>query len=565
MPKEYDRGAVGQSRPGTTDSRGGDGESSDPVYVFVTGGVMSGLGKGITAASLGRLLLDRGYSVDAVKVDPYLNVDAGTMAPAEHGEVYVLNDGTEVDLDLGNYERFLQTDMAAGNNITTGKVYQTVIEKERSGDYLGETVQIIPHITDEIKEGIHKVAAGNDFCLIEVGGTVGDIEGMPFLESIRQLKTELGESKFLLAHVTLIPHSPNGEQKTKPTQHSIKELRSIGIRPDMIVGRCSEPLTDRTKEKIALFGDLPTGAVISNSDVEDIYRAPLQLRVEGFDEFVLENVNPPARVGAGEPSTGGRPQPPSESDWEKVVSAPKGGEISIALVGKYEIEDSYMSVVEAVNHAAMNVGVDVELNHVLSEGVTDPTNVEEIATADGVIIPGGFDERGVGGKISTAEYARRHDIPTLGLCLGFQVMVIEYARNVCGLTQAHSTEFDDSTPHPVIAVMPEQYDVEELGGTMRLGSYTATVKEGTLAESLYGESVSGRHRHRYEVNPEYIERLESPDTHLRFSAQMNNRMEIVELDNAAFYFGTQFHPEYGSRPTDPRPAYVEFLRTARRQ
>lgn len=543
-------------------------ESTSPKYVFITGGVMSGLGKGITAASLGRLLIDRGYDVTAIKIDPYLNVDAGTMSPGEHGEVYVLNDGTEVDLDLGNYERFLDIEMASANNITTGKVYQHVIQKEREGGYLGDTVQIIPHITDEIQDRIKRVANGHDICLIEVGGTVGDIEGMPFLESIRQLKQSLPNSQFALVHVTLIPHSPNNEQKTKPTQHSIKELRGSGVQPDIIVGRCTEPLNAKTKEKIALFADIPKERVISNPDVEDIYQAPLQLYQEGFDTEVLQQltIDLDQTDTTGSITTNTKNTEPSksqsviqESDWHKTVTAPRNKTTNITLLGKYKIEDSYMSVIEAVHHAGMNTNTNVAVTRRTTD---DTTNIASMLNeTDGLIIPGGFDNRGVETKIQALEYARKNDIPTLGLCLGFQLMVIEYARNVCGLTDAHSTEFDADTSYPVIDIMPEQYDVEGLGGTMRLGEYTADVVPGTKAHEFYGNTVSGRHRHRYELNPEYIDELTKHDTDhtIVFSAETNNRKEIVEIPEHTYYFGTQYHPEYSSRPTNPEPTFTELI------
>jgi len=519
-------------------------------FIFVTGGVMSGLGKGITAASLGRLLEDAGFDVTAVKIDPYLNVDAGTMNPFQHGEVYVLDDGAEVDLDLGNYERFLGIDMTADNNITTGKVYQDVIEKERAGDYLGKTVQIIPHVTDNIKRRIREVADGHDICIIEVGGTVGDIEGMPFLESLRQFRTEESADDFLLTHVTLVPYSKNGEQKTKPTQHSVKELRSIGLQPDILVGRCEDPLRDNPREKIALFCDVPTDAVMSNPDVEDIYRVPEVLEDEGFDEYVMEQLN-----------LSDDALPPGDRDrsWRDRVSADCTREVNIALVGKYDLEDAYMSVYESLKHAGMELGVDVNTTWVHAENVEDsPAALRDV---DGIIVPGGFGGRGVEGKIRAAQFAREHDIPYLGLCLGFQVAVIEYARNVLGFTAAHSTEFDEDTPDPVIDIMPEQYDVEDLGGTMRLGAYTAALESGTLADALYdGDTCKGRHRHRYEVNPDYIDRLE--DGPLTFSGTMNNRMELLEYDNHPFFFGTQFHPEYRSRPEAPSPAFVGLVQAA---
>ncbi|WP_302083786.1 CTP synthase [Salinibaculum rarum] len=522
-------------------------ETLGDKFVFVTGGVMSGLGKGITAASLGRLLENAGFDVTAVKIDPYLNVDAGTMNPFQHGEVYVLDDGAEVDLDLGNYERFLDVEMTAANNITTGKVYQDVIEKERSGEYLGKTVQIIPHITDNIKKRIREVAEGHDVCIIEVGGTVGDIEGMPFLEALRQFQTEEASDDFLLTHVTLLPYSEAGEQKTKPTQHSVKEVRSIGLQPDIIVGRCEDQLEEKPREKIALFCDVPTDAVISNPDVDEIYEVPEVLEAEGFGEYVME------QLGIADDAY---PEDDRDYRWRDRVTAERTDSVEIALVGKYGMDDAYMSVYEALRHAGMELNTSVETRWVHAEDITD--SVQSLTGVDGIIVPGGFGERGVGGKIRAAQYARENDVPYLGLCLGFQVAVIEYAQNVLGLTAAHSTEFDEDTPHPVIDIMPEQYDVENLGGTMRLGAYTAAIESDSLADTLYtGDTCEGRHRHRFEVNPDYIDRLEAGQ--LTFSGEMNNRMELVEYAKHPFFFGTQFHPEYNSRPLSPSPAFVGLV------
>ena len=521
-----------------------------PKFVFVTGGVMSGLGKGITAASTGRLLENAGFDVTAVKIDPYLNVDAGTMNPYQHGEVYVLNDGGEVDLDLGNYERFLDEDMSFDQNITTGKLYKNVIEKERAGDYLGKTVQIIPHITDDIKRRIREAAAGHDVCLIEVGGTVGDIEGGPYYEAIRQFTHEENEEDVLLAHVTLVPFSKNGEQKTKPTQHSVKELRSIGLQPDIVVGRCEEKLDPDTKEKIALFCDVPREAVFSNPDVEDIYHVPLVVEEEGLDEHVMERLDiedaaQPAAERAGW--------------WRDVVTREKSGTVKVALVGKYALEDAYLSIHEALKHAGLEHGVEVEVLWVDAEEMAN-THQRRVREADAIVVPGGFGTRGTREKIDAARYARENEVPYLGLCLGFQMAVIEYARNVLGLEGAHSTEMVPETPHPVIGLLPEQYDVEDLGGTMRLGAHATEIQPGTLAAELYGESCTERHRHRYEVNPEYIDDLEAEG--LRFSGRANNRMEVLELDDHPFFFGTQFHPEFRSRPGRASPPFVGLLDAA---
>ncbi|KAB7519686.1 glutamine hydrolyzing CTP synthase [Halosegnis rubeus] len=517
-------------------------------FIFVTGGVMSGLGKGITAASTGRLLANAGFDVTAVKIDPYLNVDAGTMNPYQHGEVYVLKDGGEVDLDLGNYERFLDIDMTFDHNITTGKTYQHVIEKERAGDYLGKTVQIIPHITDDIKRRIREAAEGSDVCIIEVGGTVGDIEGMPYLEALRQFAHEEDDGDILFTHVTLVPYSQNGEQKTKPTQHSVKELRSIGLQPDILVGRADDELEPHTKEKIALFCDVPTDAVFSNPDVPDVYQVPLVVEDEGLDQYVME------RLDLAEEAL---PESARENEWRELVTQETTGEVDIALVGKYDLEDAYLSVHEALKHAGLDQGVDVNVLWVDAEEMTDDHR-DRLERADGLVVPGGFGARGTDGKIEAVRYAREHDVPFLGLCLGFQMAVIEFARNVCGLDRADSTEFEAETPHPVIAILPEQYEVEDMGGTMRLGAHETQIQEGTLAADLYGsDSCTERHRHRYEVNPEYIDELESAG--ITFSGRAGNRMEILELDDHPYFVGTQFHPEFRSRPGRASPPFVGLL------
>ncbi|UWG48781.1 CTP synthase (UTP-ammonia lyase) [Halanaeroarchaeum sp. HSR-CO] len=517
-------------------------------FIFVTGGVMSGLGKGITAASLGRLLTNAGFDVTAVKIDPYINVDAGTMNPYQHGEVYVLDDGGEVDLDLGNYERFLETDMAFDHNLTTGKIYQHVIERERAGDYLGKTVQIIPHVTDDIKRRIREAGEGHDVTIVEVGGTVGDIESMPFLESLRQFSDEQDDEDVIFAHVTLVPYAPNGEQKTKPTQHSVKELRSIGLRPDIVVGRCDDPLEPDVREKIALFCDVPTDAVFSNPDVEDIYHVPMVLEEEGMDEFVMDRLDlADAALPDAERSTA----------WRERVTTEATESVDIALVGKYDLRDAYMSVREALKHAGMQQAVDVEVAWVDAERMEDHHR-ERLRAADGVVVPGGFGSRGTDGKLEAIQYAREHDVPYLGLCFGFQLAVIEYARNVLGLEDANSTELDDETPDPVIDLLPEQYDLEDLGGTMRLGSHETQIDEGTIAHDLYeADSCMERHRHRYEVNPEYIDDLTAGE--LTFSGRAGNRMEILEMDDHPYFVGTQFHPEFTSRPTSASPPFVGLL------
>jgi CTP synthase len=517
-------------------------------FVFVTGGVMSGLGKGITAASTGRLLANAGFDVTAVKIDPYLNVDAGTMNPFQHGEVYVLKDGGEVDLDLGNYERFLDIDMTFDHNVTTGKVYREVIEKERAGDYLGRTVQIIPHITDDIKRRIREAAEGSDVCIVEVGGTVGDIEGMPYLEALRQFAHEEEDDDILFTHVTLVPYSKNGEQKTKPTQHSVKELRSIGLQPDILVGRCEDPLEEETREKIALFCDVPTGAVFSNPDVEDIYRVPLVVEDEGLDEYVLDHLGL-----AGE----ALPERQRDTTWRETVTRESEGKVEVALVGKYGLEDAYISIHESLKHAGLEKRVDVDRQWVHSEDLVDGHD-GQLAGVDGVVIPGGFGSRGTEGKIEAIRYCREQDIPLLGLCLGFQLSVVEFARNVLGLEGAHSAELDEDTPHPVIDLLPEQKEMDDMGGTMRLGAHETDLHEGTLARELYGASTcTERHRHRYEVNPEYIPDLEAAG--MVFSGTSGERMEVLELPDHSYFLGTQFHPEFRSRPTRASPPFVGFL------
>ncbi len=515
-------------------------------FIFVTGGVMSGLGKGITSASTGRLLKNAGLDVTAVKVDPYLNVDAGTMNPYQHGEVYVLKDGAEVDLDLGNYERFLDIDMTADHNITTGKVYQRVIEKERAGDYLGSTVQIIPHITDEIKRRIRTAAAGSDVCIVEVGGTIGDIEGMPFLEALRQFANEEDPADIIFVHVTLVPHSKNGEQKTKPTQHSVKELRSIGLQPDVVVGRCEERLEEQTKEKIALFCDVPVEAVFSNPDVEDIYHVPLTVEEEGLDRFVIDRL-----------ALADQTKPDGNTEWRELVTRETIDAIEVALVGKYALEDAYISIHEALKHAGLERAVAVDVKWVDSDAI-GPNEVEQLTDVDAIVVPGGFGSRGTEGKIETIGYARRERVPYLGLCLGFQLAVVEYARNVIGWSDAHSAEIDPDTDYPVIDILPEQHDLDDLGGTMRLGAHETTIAPGTQAAAIYeANSCLERHRHRYEVNPEYIETLEAAG--LSFTGRSGRRMEILELPDHPYFIGTQFHPEFRSRPGRASPPFVGLI------
>ncbi len=520
-------------------------------FIFVTGGVMSGLGKGITCASIGRLLVDMGYKVVPIKIDPYINIDAGTMNPFQHGEVYVLKDGTEVDLDLGHYERFIGVELTGDHNITTGKIYRNVIEKERRREYLGQTVQIIPHVTDEIKSWIRRVAeeSGADVCLVEIGGTVGDIEGMPFLEAVRQMKNELKHEDFMLIHVTLVPLDTGGEQKTKPTQHSVKELRSLGLQPDAIVGRCVEKLKPETKRKISLFCDVPVEAVISNENVEDIYEVPLKFREEKFDEYIIKRLKLEKR--------------PYKSEWEEIVKRLKSlkEEVTIAIVGKYtHVRDSYISIVEALKHGGIVAGCKVKINWIESEELESKENVE--IDGDGILVPGGFGRRGAEGKIKAIQYARENNIPFLGICFGFQLAVIEFARNVIGWEDANSGEFAKEG-HLVIDLLPEQKKVKELGGTMRLGEIEVTIVKGTLAYKLYGrEKVYERHRHRYEVNPEYIEDLKRHGLVVSGYSDGGRRVEIIEYPKNDFFIGTQFHPEFKSRPYDPSPIFVGFVKAS---
>ena len=523
-------------------------------YIVVTGGVMSGLGKGITAASVGRLLMKRGYKVTTIKIDPYINVDAGLMSPFQHGEVFVLKDGGEVDLDLGNYERFLDVELTRDHNITTGKVYKTVIEKERRGEYLGKTVQIIPHITDEIKMRIRTVArnSGCEICLIEVGGTVGDIEGMPFLEAMRQLRNEeMGNIAFV--HVTLAPMTTDGEQKTKPTQHSVKEMRSLGIQPDVVVVRCATPLRDETKSKISHFCDVPVAAVVSCHDVDDVYKVPLMMEEQDLPAYLMKML---------------RLYPLEENTlWEELVARMGAvkGQVKIAIVGKYTVasqstapmEDAYLSIREALKHAGIEAGAWPKISWIDAEELEQRAPKKILGDVDGILVPGGFGERGTEGKMRAIRYAREHGVPYLGICFGMQLAVVEFARNVVGLEGAGSTEFGDP-PHPVIAILPEQEGVVDMGATMRLGNYDAELREGSLAHRIYGAAtIAERHRHRYEVNPDYVKMIEEKG--MSFSGWNKNRMEIAEIPAHPFFFSSQFHPEMRSRPGRPSPPFLAFV------
>lgn len=527
--------------------------------IFVTGGVLSGLGKGITASSVGRLLKSRGLKVSAIKIDPYLNIDAGTMNPFEHGEVYVLDDGGEVDLDLGNYERFMDISLTREHNITTGKVYRSVIEKERRGDYLGKTVQIIPHITNEIKHRITKVArdTGADVVIVEMGGTVGDMESMPFMEAARQLGREVGrEENCMFIHTTLVPILGSvGEQKTKPTQHSVKELMNLGIKPDIIVGRSPEPMSLEIRNKIAMFCDVPVEGVVSAADARSIYDVPLRLEEQGLVDHIIEKM----KLG---PFTGGRDMKDWEKFLKKAVSPSK--EITVALVGKYTaLADSYLSHLESFTHAGASADCNVRIRFVDSDELLgcDPKDI--LGEVHGIIVPGGFGIRGVEGKIAAARFARENGIPYLGVCLGFQTATIEIARDVAGLGGANSTEFDDSTEHPVICLMEEQKGLDSMGATMRLGSQKVDVLKGTKAFALYGSSeIHERHRHRYEVNPEYIERLEKAGWKFTGRAMDGTRMEIGELDGHPYFVASQFHPEFKSKPERPSPLHQGLVDAA---
>ncbi len=532
-------------------------------FVCVTGGVVSSLGKGIAAASLGAILEARGLKVAMVKLDPYINVDPGTMSPFQHGEVFVTDDGTETDLDLGHYERFVRTTTGRNSNFTTGRIYERVIAKERRGDYLGATVQVIPHITDEIKHCIRMGAGDADLCMVEIGGTVGDIESLPFLEAIRQLGVEMGHDNVLYMHLTLIPYiATSGEIKTKPTQHSVKELRSIGIQPDVLLCRCQDPLPNEQRRKIALFTNVEDRAVFSAVDADDIYKIPLLLHEQSLDAIVCEKL----RIEA----------PPADlKEWQQVVAA-KGNPdmtVNVAMVGKYvNLKDAYLSLCEALMHAGLRTRTRVKLHFV------EATDIETRGTAcladmDAVLVPGGFGERGVEGKIQAVRYAREQRVPYLGICLGMQLAIIEYARHVAGLEGAHSTEFNRESPHPVIALITEWQDQKgtvearseqsNLGGTMRLGAQEVRVSHGSLAHAVYGaDTIRERHRHRYEFNNNYLQRMMNAG--MRFSGfSCDGLVEIVELPQHPFFIASQYHPEFRSTPRDGHPLFTGFIRAAR--
>lgn len=525
-------------------------------YVFVTGGVVSGLGKGITAASLGRLLKARGYKVTMQKFDPYINIDPGTMNPIQHGEVFVTDDGAETDLDLGHYERFVDENLTKNSNVTTGKIYWSVLQKERHGDYGGGTVQVIPHITNEIKSRFYRNFTSEDIhiAIIEVGGTVGDIESQPFLESIRQFQHEVGRDNAILIHVTLIPYiKASGELKTKPTQASVKELQGMGIQPDIIVCRSEQPLDQHVKDKIALFCNVPNTHVLQNLDVEYLYEAPLAMEKEHLAKVACECLN----LECPEPDL---------KDWKTMVDALRhpNKNVKIALVGKYiSLHDAYISVVEALKHGGIAERATVDIKWVDSEALTTENINEIFGDVSGIVVPGGFGSRGVEGKILAAKYARENNVPFLGLCLGMQVAIIEFARHVCGFNDAHSMELDPNTTHPVIALMPDQNGMEDIGGTLRLGSYPCILDKSSKAYTLYdSEHIEERHRHRYEVNNDFRAALTKHGMKLCGTSPDGHIVEIIELSDHPWYLATQAHPEFKSRPNRPHPLFQGFVEAA---
>lgn len=527
-------------------------------YIFVTGGVVSGLGKGITAASLGRLLKNRGYRVTIQKFDPYINVDPGTMNPCEHGEVFVTDDGAETDLDLGHYERFIDESLTKNSSITTGRIYSEVIEKERRGDYLGKTVQVVPHITNAIKEKVYKFKDSDiDIVITEIGGTVGDIESLPFIEAIRQVGLEQKREDVLFIHVTLLPYiSGSNELKSKPTQHSVKELQSYGIKPDVLVCRSDLPIPEGMKEKIALFCNVRKENVIHNSTVDVLYEVPLMLEREGLAKVVCEQLN----LEKAEPKN---------ADWEKMIADIKAikddSKVNIAIVGKYiSLEDSYLSVVESLKHGGFANHVKVDIDFVDSELIKDDESAKKMLSKyDGILVPGGFGNRGTEGKIIAIKYARENNIPFLGICLGMQMAVVEFARDVLGHTDADSTEFNTRSKNPLIHIMETQKDVKKKGGTMRLGAYPCKIKKGTLAEKIYGSTeISERHRHRFEFNNDYRERIEEAGMVISGTSPDNMLVEMVEIPANKFFIAGQFHPEFKSRPDRPAPLFREFIKAA---
>jgi len=523
-------------------------------YIFVTGGVVSSLGKGITAASLGQLLKSRGLKVTIQKFDPYINVDPGTMSPYQHGEVFVTDDGAETDLDLGHYERFIDVNLSKYSSVTSGKIYWSVLNKERKGEYNGRTVQVIPHITNEIKERIIRASKERDVDVVitEIGGTVGEIESLPFLEAIRQIKYDVGRENVMYIHVTLVPFlSKAGELKTKPTQHSVKELRGLGIQPDVLICRTEVPIAEDVKEKIALFCDLDPAEVIENIDASTIYEIPLMLEREGLPQLVIDHLNLKCKEL-------------DLSEWNEIVERVNNpqGKVKIALVGKYvELKDAYISVSESLNHGAIANNVEVEIKWIHAEEINEDNYEELLSDVDGILVPGGFGDRGVEGKIVAIKYARENKIPYLGICLGMQLAVVEFARNVAKLKDAHSSELNPETPYPVIDLMPEQKDIDALGGTMRLGLYPCKIKEGTKALEIYNdEIIYERHRHRYEFNNEYRDKLEEEGLIISGVSPDERLVEMIELKDHPWFIAVQYHPELKSRPTKAHPLFREFIK-----
>lgn len=527
-----------------------------PKYIFVTGGVVSSLGKGITAASLGRLLKNRGLNVTIQKFDPYINVDPGTMSPYQHGEVFVTEDGAETDLDLGHYERFIDISLNKFSNVTTGKVYSEVLRKERRGDYLGATVQVIPHITNEIKDRVFRAASTTnaDIVITEIGGTVGDIESLPFLEAIRQIKSDVGHNNVMYIHCTLVPYiKAAGEMKTKPTQHSVKELRSLGIQPNVIVVRTEEPISQEMKDKIALFCDIDKEAVIEATDASNLYSIPLALQDQHFDQIVCDHL----KLDCGQANM---------TEWKALVNKVENLSkvTKIALVGKYvELQDAYLSVVEALKHAGYDFDTDIEVDWINAEQLTEENVAEILKNADGIVIPGGFGDRGIEGKITAIQYAREKDVPFLGICLGMQLAAVEFARNVLGLNEAHTTEIDQDTVHPIIDLLPEKKQIENLGGTLRLGLYPSKLVKGTKAYEVYQkEMINERHRNRYEFNNDYREQMEEAGFIFSGLSPDGRIVELIELADHPWFVASQFHPEFTSRPTRSHPLFHGFVKAS---
>ena len=524
-------------------------------YIFVTGGVVSSLGKGIAAASIGRLLKERGYRVTLQKFDPYINVDPGTMSPFQHGEVFVTDDGAETDLDLGHYERFIDQSLSQANNITTGRIYQTVINKERRGDYLGSTVQVIPHITDEIKSAIRRLSADHDVVITEIGGTVGDIESLPFLEAIRQFRQDVGRENAIFVHLTLVPYiAAAGELKTKPTQHSVRELMEIGIQPHVLICRCEQPLSQEIRKKIALFTNVEPEGVIEARDVETIYEVPLKFKEQRLDDVILK------RLGMEAPQ-------PDLTSWTEMVGRvknPSSGQARIAVVGKYtSVVDSYKSIQEALIHGGIANDVKVKIEWLSSEDFEGGEGVAMLRDFDGLLIPGGFGPRGVEGMLEAIRWAREHELPFFGICLGLQCAVIEFARNVCGLEDSHSSEFAEDSSDPVICLLDSQLQVTTKGGTMRLGAYPCVLAEGTRAREIYGvDTISERHRHRFEVNNGYRDLLVEHGMAVSGSSPDGSLVEMIEITDHPWFIGGQFHPELKSRPTRPHPLFASFIEAA---